>query len=222
MQKLYALGIPLDFIDKVFLTHLHADHMGDLPGFYIYGPQNNRSVPLRVWGPGGGGTRPEWGTKAAMDNMLEMWAWMTGTLAGTIDTRSMSLKVTEFDWTKVNGVIYEDNGVVIRSIPAVHFEQSVSFIFGMERSQTGVLRGYASEQMVDQAHPGGGPLDSRVHLHAQHGHVEVEVLGTGGLECHDQDPCQSRVLRQGDGHDTAKSMPSLTISKMTSTPFRPP
>ena len=63
-----------------------------------------------------------------MGSMLDMWAWMTGTLTGTIDTRSMSLEVTEFDWSKVNGVIYEDNGVVIRSIPAVHFEQSVSFI----------------------------------------------------------------------------------------------
>jgi len=128
MERLYALGIPLDYIDKVFLTHLHADHMGDLPAFYIYGPQNNRSVPLRVWGPGGGGTRPEWGTKAAMDSMLDMWAWMTGTLAGTIDTRSMSMEVTEYDWTKVNGVVYEENGVVIRSLPAIHFEQSASFI----------------------------------------------------------------------------------------------
>ena len=58
MERIYALGIPLDYIDKVFLTHLHMDHMGDLPAFYIYGPQNNRSKPLRVWGPGGGGTRP--------------------------------------------------------------------------------------------------------------------------------------------------------------------
>jgi len=128
MERLYALGIPLDFIDKVFLTHLHADHMGDLPGFYIYGPQNSRSVPLRIWGPGGGGTRPEWGTKAAMGKMSEMWAWMTGTLAGTIDTRAFAMEVTEFDWSKVNNVIYDENGVVIRSIPAIHFEQSVSFI----------------------------------------------------------------------------------------------
>jgi ribonuclease Z len=128
MERLYALGIPLDFIDKVFLTHLHMDHMGDLPAFYIYGPQNNRSKPLRVWGPGGGGTRPEWGTKAALEHVEKTWAWMTGTLAGTIDTRSFSLEVTEYDWSKVNNVIYEENGVLIKSIPANHLEQAASFI----------------------------------------------------------------------------------------------
>jgi ribonuclease Z len=128
MERLYALGIPLDYLDKVFLTHLHMDHMGDVPAFYIYGPQNNRSVPLKVWGPGGGGTRPEWGTKAAMDHMEKTWAWMTGTLAGTIDTTAFKLEVTEYDWSKVNNVIYDNNGVVIKTIPAIHFEQSVSFI----------------------------------------------------------------------------------------------
>jgi len=128
MHRIYALGIPLDYIDKVFLTHLHCDHFGDLPGFYMYGPQNNRSVPLRVWGPGGGGTRPEWGTKAAMHHMQEMFAWMNGTLAGLIDMRSLQLDVTEYDWSKENNVIYEHNGVVIKSIPAVHLEQSASFI----------------------------------------------------------------------------------------------
>jgi ribonuclease Z len=128
MERIYALGIPLDYIDKVFLTHLHMDHMGDLPAFYIYGPQNNRSKPLRVWGPGGGGTRPEWGTKAALEHVEKTWAWMTGTLAGTIDTRSFKMEVTEYDWSKVNNVIYEENGVRIRTIPAIHLEQAVSFL----------------------------------------------------------------------------------------------
>jgi len=128
MHRLYALGIQLDYIDKVFLSHLHMDHAGDLPAFYIYGPQNARSVPLRVWGPGGGGTRPEWSTKAAMDHMQQSWAWMTGTLKGLIDSRALSMEVTEYDWSKVNNVIYDVNGVVIKSIPAIHLEQSASFI----------------------------------------------------------------------------------------------
>jgi ribonuclease Z len=128
MERIYALGIPLDYIDKVFLTHLHMDHMGDLQGYFMYGPQNNRSVPLRVWGPGGGGTRPEWSMKTAMDHMEKTWAWMNGTLVGTIDMRSAALEVTQYDWSKVNNVIYDHNGVVIRSIPAIHFEQAASFI----------------------------------------------------------------------------------------------
>ncbi len=128
LANIYALGIPLDYIDKVFLTHLHMDHMGDLQAFWNYGPQNNRSVPLRVWGPGGGGTRPEWSTKTAMDHMQKTWAWMNGTLVGTIDMRSNALEVNQYDWSKINGVIYDHNGVVIRSIPAIHFEQAASFI----------------------------------------------------------------------------------------------
>ena len=127
-ERLMSLGIPLDYINKVFIGHLHMDHMGDLPAFWLYGPQNNRSGGIHVWGPGGGGTRPDWGMKASMDHMREMWAWMRGTLVGTIDTRAFGLHVHEFDWSKVNNVIYEENGVVIRTIPAIHFEQSVSFL----------------------------------------------------------------------------------------------
>jgi ribonuclease Z len=146
LERLYALGIPPDYLDKVFLTHLHADHMGDLPTFYITGPQNNRSVPLRVWGPGGGGTRPEWGTKAALGHMQEMWAWMTGTLTGTIDTRAFSLDVTEYDWSKVNNVIYDENDVVIRSIPAIHFEQSASFIL----EWNGLTLGFSGDSLPNK------------------------------------------------------------------------
>ncbi|MHC5160796.1 MAG: MBL fold metallo-hydrolase, partial [Planctomycetota bacterium] len=127
-ERIHALGIPLDYLDKVFITHPHMDHMADLATFYMTGPQNNRSVPLRVWGPGGGGMRPEWGMKAAMDHMEKMWAWMSGTLAGTIDTTAFKLEVTEYDWSKVNNVIYEDNGVVIKSLPAIHFEGTASLI----------------------------------------------------------------------------------------------
>ena len=66
--------------------------------------------------------------KASMEHLRGVWAWMQGTLVGTIDTRAFELTVHEFDWSKVNNVIYDRNGVVIRTIPAIHFEQSVSFI----------------------------------------------------------------------------------------------
>jgi ribonuclease Z len=125
---LYALGIPLDYMTKIFISHQHADHMGDLPTLWIYGMQNGRSKPLDIWGPGGGGMPESWGTKAAMDGILKFYNWMLETSKGGLDTRSLAMTVHEFDWSKKNNVIYDENGVVVRTIPAIHLEGSVSFI----------------------------------------------------------------------------------------------
>ena len=125
-ERISALGIPLDQLDKVFLGHLHLDHAGDFPTFYFTGPVNNRLTPLRVWGPSG--IKPEWGTKAWVRNMEEMWAWEAATRGAVVDPRGLTLEVNEFDWTAMNAVIFEENGVVIRTVPAIHGEQSVSFI----------------------------------------------------------------------------------------------
>lgn len=125
---LYALGIPLDYMTKIFLSHQHADHMGDLPTFFIYGMQNGRSKPLEVWGPGGGGMPESWGTKAAVDGIKTFYRWMLETSKGALDTRSLDIQVHEFDWSKENNVIYDEDGVVIRSVPAIHLEGSVSLI----------------------------------------------------------------------------------------------
>jgi len=125
-ERIMALGIPLDQLDKVFLGHLHLDHAGDFPAFYFTGPVNNRLTPLRVWGPSG--VKPEWGTNAWAESMKKMWAWETATRGSAVDPRGLELEVNEFDWTAVNEVIYDENGVVIRTIPAIHGDQSVSFI----------------------------------------------------------------------------------------------
>lgn len=125
---LYALGMPLDYMTKIFISHQHADHMGDLPTMWIYGMQNGRSKPLEIWGPGGGGMPESWGMKAATDGILKFYNWMLETSKGGLDTRSLAMTVHEFDWSKINNVIYEEDGVVIRTIPAIHLEGSVSFI----------------------------------------------------------------------------------------------
>ena len=211
MERIYALGIPLDYIDKVFLTHLHMDHMGDLPAFYMYGPQNNRSVPLRVWGPGGGGTRPEWGTKAAMDNMQKTWAWMNGTLVGTIDTRSASIEVTEYDWSKVNGVIYDHNGVVIRSIPAIHFEQTASFIL----EWNGMKLAFMGDSLPNRwwiEHANGADLAiGECFLPVALAAKKWGFSRSGGPERGDDDPCQRHVRREGHGHDEGKAQCGLPL-----------
>jgi ribonuclease Z len=57
-----AMGISYGRMDKVFITHLHADHMSDLSTIYCFGPSEDRKSPLFVWGQGPSGIQsPAWG-----------------------------------------------------------------------------------------------------------------------------------------------------------------
>ncbi len=47
------MKIPYDYLDKVFIGHLHSDHFGALADLWIGGVIGNRIRPLRVWGPSG-------------------------------------------------------------------------------------------------------------------------------------------------------------------------
>jgi|GEM_PF-153491 len=42
-------------LNKIFITHLHADHMSDLTHIYCFGPSSDRKTPLYVFGPGPSG-----------------------------------------------------------------------------------------------------------------------------------------------------------------------
>ena len=118
MANLAALMIPYEYLDKVFLTHLHTDHMGDIDGLWAGGWTSGRPNALRVWGPSG--TREDMGTKYAMDNFLKHANWDFMTRAAIIGPIPGGIDTTEFDYKGVNQVVYQENGVTIRSIPAIH------------------------------------------------------------------------------------------------------
>ena len=127
MANVAALMIPYDMLDKVFLTHLHTDHMGDIDALWAGGWTAGRSQPLKVWGPSG--ARPEMGTKHSMEHFLEFAKWDFQTRAVVISPVPGTIQVQEFDYKGINQVVYEENGVTIRSIPAVHSgDGPVSFI----------------------------------------------------------------------------------------------
>lgn len=73
-----------------------------------------RNVPLRVWGPSGQVT--ELGTKYAMDGMMRMLNWDLSGRIGMTDFRGYHMEVNEFDYTVQNEIIFEENGVVVRSL----------------------------------------------------------------------------------------------------------
>ncbi|MCP4902099.1 MAG: MBL fold metallo-hydrolase, partial [bacterium] len=72
-ERIAAMQIPYNYLDKVFLSHLHTDHFGDLDALFVGGALAGRQKPLRVWGPKG--DTPERGTKYALDHLFKALTW---------------------------------------------------------------------------------------------------------------------------------------------------
>ena len=77
-------GLETDYskLDKVFISHLHTDHAGDLATLWVAGWIGGRYTPLHVYGPSG--SAPKLGTKFHVDHIREAWAWDVTSRAGTL------------------------------------------------------------------------------------------------------------------------------------------
>jgi ribonuclease Z len=127
MRNIASLMIPYQYLTKVFLSHLHTDHWGDLDSLWAGGWTAGRPVPLQIWGPSG--LTPDMGTAYAIEHFLKANNWDKKTREFKITPVPGQITVQEFDYKAVNAVVYQENGVIIRSIPAIHTgDGPVSFI----------------------------------------------------------------------------------------------
>jgi ribonuclease Z len=132
-------GLETDYskLDKVFASHLHTDHVGDLATLWVAGWINGRYEPLHVYGPSG--ATPELGLQTHVDHIRAAWAWDVTSRAGTLPNAGGELVAHEFDFSKTQ-VVYNKNGVKITSFPAIHIRDGsvsyrldwndLSFVFG--------------------------------------------------------------------------------------------
>ncbi len=107
-------------VDKVFITHLHSDHLIDLPSLYIYGWLFRDTLPLRVWGPGAGPNQPV-GMYTIMNLARVMYdtdIYARSTLFKDIvfSTAGVAPVVTEVK----EGVVYSKNGVTVTAFLVDH------------------------------------------------------------------------------------------------------
>ena len=132
-------GLEVDYskLDKVFASHLHTDHVGDIAALWVGGWLNGRYTPLHVYGPSS--SAPELGTRYHVDRLREAWAWDVTSRAGTLPNQGGEIVAHEFDFSKT-AVIYDKNGVKVKSFPAIHIRDGsvsyrlewngLSFVFG--------------------------------------------------------------------------------------------
>ena len=117
--NLNALGVPHAKLDKVFLTHLHVDHWGDLTSLYALGMVRDRFTPLHVWGPSG--PEPHLGTAAFGEAFKQVMAWDIATrVAVTGGGAGAQIVFHEFDYKTPKKEVYASNGVTVTAFPALH------------------------------------------------------------------------------------------------------
>jgi ribonuclease Z len=113
-----SLKLPVNKLNKLFLSHLHADHMGDLLTLVgSYAKVGRADGPIYLWGPSG--TEPRLGTKHFAAAVEEALAWDAEAGRGPINPDSMKIVASEFDFSKTQ-VVYEKNGVKVTAFPVVH------------------------------------------------------------------------------------------------------
>jgi ribonuclease Z len=117
LSNFNGLGLPVTSTTKVFLTHLHADHVGDMPTLLWSFAKSGRRDPVEVWGPAGDDS--ELGTLAYMEHLEKAHAWDMKSLNGHPDQSGAITKTTEIPYDKP-AIVYERNGVKISSFPVIH------------------------------------------------------------------------------------------------------
>lgn len=118
MRNIVANQVPIAEIDNIFLSHLHADHIGELPYLWSFSPFAGRWKPIHIIGPSG--RTPELGTKAMWDGMKKFAAWGVRAFQGTGPMPALdSDHVTEFDFHDDGGVCFDQEGTKV-----IHWRRS--------------------------------------------------------------------------------------------------
>lgn len=117
LMNFTGLRLPVTATTKLFLSHLHADHIGDVPGLLGSLGKAGRVDPVEIWG--GRSDDPELGLSAFVENMTRALAWDTASVRGANSTTGMEAIAHELPYDRPD-VVYDRNGVTISSFPVIH------------------------------------------------------------------------------------------------------
>jgi ribonuclease Z len=132
--RLAQVGVPLGSISRLFLTHLHSDHVVQLPDLLLTGwVGGGRRVPLEVWGPEG--------TRAMMDHLQQSFAFDIH-MRRDVDEKAPGdgIKVVSHDIKQ--GVVFDQQGVKVTAFLVDHSPVTPAFGYRVDyRDRSVVLSG---------------------------------------------------------------------------------
>src|SRR5262249_20558705 len=106
--------LSIDSVDvtKVFLTHLHSDHIVGIPELYLFPwASQGRSVPVDVWGPDG--------TRSMMEHLQTAFDYdihVRRDVDEKFSAEGIRVKATDIQ----QGLVYEANGVKVTAFLVDH------------------------------------------------------------------------------------------------------
>jgi len=120
--NLWSLGSSPAEWDKLFISHLHLDHVGGIFGMFD-AMGWSRNVPLQVWGSSG--ATEENGTAAFVENVQNASSWHVESKTGIAPSEGMTMVAHEFDYTEFTEgnpdlLIYDENDVKVYAYPVLH------------------------------------------------------------------------------------------------------
>jgi ribonuclease Z len=145
--RLAQLEVPLGSISRLFLTHLHSDHVIQIPDLLLTGwVGGGRKVPLEVWGPAG--------TSDMMEHLQQAFAFDIH-MRRDVDEKAPGDGIKVVSQDVKQGVIFDQQGVKVTAFLVDHSPVTPAFGYRIDyRGRSVVLSGdtRVSENLVRFAH----------------------------------------------------------------------
>jgi ribonuclease Z len=110
--RLVQAGVPIGSISRLFLTHLHSDHVIQIPDLFLTGwAGGRRMVPLEVWGPDG--------TRSMMDHIQQAFSFDIH-MRRDVDEKIAGAGIQVVAHDIKQGVVFDEHGVKITAFLVDH------------------------------------------------------------------------------------------------------
>lgn len=111
--RMAQYGIRLGGVSKVFVTHLHSDHVIGIPDLFLtpWASEEARKVPFEVWGPPG--------TREMMDHMQKAFAFDIR-IRRDVDEKYSKEGIAVSSHDIKEGAVFEKNGVMVTAFLVDH------------------------------------------------------------------------------------------------------